>query len=79
MDVSVYLRERILAKIWVLIATILFLFAVTPLLAVFHGLIELTSIEWAIISVVSVTGLVGTAVALRRYWYHTRRESAEIP
>lgn len=79
MDFSVYLRERILSKIWVFIATVAFLVAVTPLLAVFYGLITLSPTQGAIIGVISLAGLVVTGVSLRRYWYHTRRESAEIP
>lgn len=78
MDLAVYLRERLLSKVWIYIATLTFFVAVTPILAVYYDLITLDGSQAIILGIISLIGFVVTAIALRQYWYHTRRESAEL-
>lgn len=78
MDLSTYLRERALSKVWLYIATIAFFVAVTPILAVYYELVTVSGSQTAIFVVASLVGFVVTAVSLRQYWQHTRRESAEL-
>lgn len=78
MDLSAYFRERYLSKIWLYFATITFFIAVMPILVVYYGLIAPAGIQAVGFGVVSLLGFSVTAVALYKYWQHTRRESAEL-
>lgn len=79
MDLSAYLRERYLSKVWLYVATVAFFIAVTPILTVYYDLITPAGVQALGFAVVSLLGFSVTAVALRQYWQHTRRESAELP
>lgn len=79
MDVGAYIRNRYASKLWLHLATLSFVVAVTPVLAAYYGLIAPTGSDLAMVGVLSAGALGITVVAMRQYWVRTRAESAELP